>query len=146
MLVVGAALVGLPGCGDSGSSSADGTITRTVVTEVHTVTANAGDESPTETKEVRESSASPEPKSGSDGAFTMPNEVGKGLQDAQDHIQAVSGNPLYITSSTDATGQGRSQIIDRNWKVCAQNVAPGERVDEDSDISFAAVKLGESCP
>lgn len=78
--------------------------------------------------------------------FVMPNEVGKNLQEAQDHVQNVADSPLFQTDSTDATGQGRSQFYDRNWKVCSQNVKPGTRVSEDTHISFAAVKNDEACP
>ncbi len=90
--------------------------------------------------------ASTTPTAPSADSFVMPNEVGQGLQAAQDDIQRVSGNPLFFTDSTDASGAGRLQILDRDWKVCSQNVAPGARVNQDSDISFAAVKLGEACP
>lgn len=76
----------------------------------------------------------------------MPDEVGKGLQEAQDDIQRVSGNPLYITLSTDATGAGRMQVLDSNWKVCSQTLAAGTMAGPNSDISFGAVKLNESCP
>ena len=75
----------------------------------------------------------------------MPNEVGIGLQAAQDDIQSVSGDPLYFTSSHDATGQERHQIWDRDWKVCSQNVAAGRRVQGDTDITFNVVKLDEIC-
>jgi hypothetical protein len=51
----------------------------------------------------------------SDTTFVMPNEVGKVLQDPQDDIQQVSGNPIFITRSVDATGRGRHQILDRDW-------------------------------
>jgi hypothetical protein len=78
--------------------------------------------------------------------FTMPNEVGANLQAAQDDIQRVSGNPLFITHSQDATGAGRHQILDRNWKVCSQNVPTGTSVDQSANIIFGAVKLTESCP
>jgi hypothetical protein len=78
--------------------------------------------------------------------FTMPNEVGQGLQVAQDDIQRVSGNPLYFTSSSDALGYGRHQILDSDWKVCSQNVSPGSFVGPSTNINFAVVKLAESCP
>ena len=52
--------------------------------------------------------------------FVMPNEVGNGLQDAQDSIQGVSRNLLFYTSSNDATGKGRHQVLDRDWKVSAK--------------------------
>ena len=81
-----------------------------------------------------------------DGSFVMPNEVGKILQDAQDDVQRVSGNPLFFTSSTDATGAGRAQILDRNWQVCTQNVPAGTTVGADASIDFGTVKLDESCP
>jgi hypothetical protein len=76
----------------------------------------------------------------------MPNEFGKVLQDAQDNIQRVSGDPLFVSTSTDATGRGRHQILDRDWKVCAQNVAPGRRIDTNTEIDFSVVKLSEACP
>lgn len=76
----------------------------------------------------------------------MPNEVGRGLQAAQDDIQRVSHNPLFITHSKDATGAGRFQILDRDWKVCRQDVAPGRKANKDTSITFSVVKLDESCP
>jgi hypothetical protein len=76
----------------------------------------------------------------------MPNEVGKVLQVAQDDIQRVSGNPGYITLSKDATGAGRHQVLDSNWRVCSQNVARGTRVTDSTVITFGAVKLTEVCP
>jgi hypothetical protein len=76
----------------------------------------------------------------------MPHEVGKGLQAAQDDIQRVSGNPVYFSFSTDASGAGRLQVIDSNWKVCGQVPAAGTKVTADVTISFASVKLTEDCP
>lgn len=81
--------------------------------------------------------------------FVMPDEVGKGLQEAQDDIQRVSGNPVFITRSSDASGQNRRQILDRNWVVCSQNIPAGTNVSTDhrkTDIVFASVKVGERCP
>jgi hypothetical protein len=77
----------------------------------------------------------------------MPDEVGKVLQDAQDDIQRVSHDPVFYTSSKDATGRGRHQILDRDWKVCAQNVPAGKVVERKSVlITFSVVKRAESCP
>ncbi len=76
----------------------------------------------------------------------MPDEVGKGLQTAQDDIQRVSGNPVFFSDSTDATGADRLQILDADWKVCTQNISAGKTVGQDADISFGAVKLSEQCP
>lgn len=83
---------------------------------------------------------------GGNGSFTMPTEVGKGLQAAQDDVQRVSHDPLFITHSKDATGAGRFQILDRDWRVCDQDVQPGRKVNTDTRITFSVVKLDESCP
>ncbi|HZE48877.1 MAG TPA: hypothetical protein VE074_04900 [Jatrophihabitantaceae bacterium] len=93
------------------------------------------------------STAPPTTSAETGATFTMPNEIGKVLQDAQDDIQRVSHDPVFYTSSKDATGRGRHQILDRDWKVCAQNVAAGQRVERSRVlITFSVVKLAESCP
>jgi len=76
----------------------------------------------------------------------MPDLVGQTLQDAQDAVQALTGNAVFFTSSTDATGQDRAQVLDANWKVCSQNVGPGDAITAKTMIEFAAVKLDEQCP
>jgi PASTA domain len=78
-------------------------------------------------------------------SWTMPNLVGSGLQDAQDAIQRLTGYGIAVTSSHDATGAGRMQVSDRNWKVCSQNVAPGETITSGTQIDFGVVKLDEDC-
>lgn len=72
--------------------------------------------------------------------------VGVTLQDAQDSIQALTDDAIFVTSSVDATGAGRNQILDANWKVCSQNVPPESVITADSQIEFAAVQLDETCP
>ncbi len=78
--------------------------------------------------------------------WAMPNLVGSGLQDAQDAIQKLTGNVVFFTSSHDVTGQGRHQVLDRNWKVCDQNVAAGAQIQVGVKIDFGVVKLAEKCP
>jgi len=78
-------------------------------------------------------------------SWTMPNLVGSGLQDAQDAIQRLTGYGIAVTSSHDATGAGRMQVSDRNWKVCSQNIAPGETITSGTRIDFGVVKLDEGC-
>jgi hypothetical protein len=78
--------------------------------------------------------------------FRMPSELGNGLQDAQDAVQAASGDPFYYTDSTDALGAHRFQILDDDWQVCSQTPAAGTMINEDSNVSFGVVKLDESCP
>jgi hypothetical protein len=86
------------------------------------------------------------PPSGNPKQWVMPNLVGVNLQQAQDRIQALTGDPLFLTTSHDASGKGRHQILDKDWKVCAQNVTPGAPVTMNSKIDFGTVKLAESCP
>jgi hypothetical protein len=78
-------------------------------------------------------------------SWSMPNLVGSGLQDAQDAIQRLTGYGIAVTSSHDATGAGRMQVSDRNWKVCSQNVPPGETIRSGNQIDFGVVKLDENC-
>lgn len=78
--------------------------------------------------------------------WAMPDLVGRNLQQAQDEMQKLTGNPVFITRSHDATGKKRNQVVDSNWQVCTQNVAPGGQVTGDSTVDFGAVKAGESCP
>jgi hypothetical protein len=75
----------------------------------------------------------------------MPNLVGSNLQDAQDAIQKLTGDKVFLTKSHDATGAGRHQILDRDWKVCAQNVKAGATITTSTVIDFAAAKLSENC-
>ena len=82
----------------------------------------------------------------SEGGFVMPDVVGMNLQDAQDLIQDISGGTVFFTSSVDATGEDRSQLVDSNWYVCAQNVPAGTAVGDDIEITFASVKNDETCP
>lgn len=70
----------------------------------------------------------------------MPNVVCMNLQAAQDHIQAEAG--VFLSLSEDATGAGRSQIIDSNWVVVAQRPSVGTPIGE-GDAVLSAVKLEE---
>ena len=76
----------------------------------------------------------------------MPDLVGWNLQDAQNAIQKLTSNAIFVTTSHDATGAGRRQILDRDWKVCTQNVPPGSTITAKTTIDFGAVKLDERCP
>lgn len=79
-------------------------------------------------------------------SWTMPNLTGKVLQTAQDDLQLLTGNPLFISTSTDALGAGRLQVLDANWKVCGQTPAAGTTFTETTVVTFDAVKLTETCP
>ena len=70
----------------------------------------------------------------------VPKVVCLDLQAAQEALRAAGF--FYLTSS-DATGQGRQQVIDRNWVVVAQSAAPGSSPDQTTKIDLSTVKLGE---
>ena len=69
----------------------------------------------------------------------MPDVVGMNLQDAQDKIQEAG---VFYSRSEDATGEGRRQIMDRNWVVVGQNIEPGASFGE-GDAVLSVVKEGE---
>ena len=76
--------------------------------------------------------------------FAMPSVVGMTLQDAQDLIQT---NGVFLSLSHDLLGT-RSQVLDANWRVCTQNIPPGQRVTGavEGAIDLGAVRLEEPCP
>ncbi|MFF4211954.1 hypothetical protein ACFYZE_21890 [Streptomyces sp. NPDC001796] len=73
----------------------------------------------------------------------VPNFVGMGLQSAQDTAQSTG---FYALKSHDSLGRGRHQILDRDWKVCSQNVKAGSAAATSTELDFGAVKLAETCP
>ena len=80
-------------------------------------------------------------------SWTMPNLIGKDLQGAQDEIQSVSDGQVWFSGSTDLTGQGRAQILDRAWIVCTSSPSPGAPFTTTTDITFGVVKKdSEACP
>ncbi|MFG2779813.1 PASTA domain-containing protein [Streptomyces prunicolor] len=74
---------------------------------------------------------------------TVPEFVGMGLQSAQDAAQKQG---FYSLKSHDALGRDRHQILDRDWKVCSQNVKAGTTTSTDTELDFGAAKLDETCP
>jgi hypothetical protein len=71
----------------------------------------------------------------------LPSFVGMDLQDAQDAAQAAG---FYNLRDKDASGQGRFQILDHDWKVCSQEPAAGSHGLEIT-VTMYAVKKFESC-
>jgi len=69
----------------------------------------------------------------------MPNVVCMNLQAAQNAIQEAG---VFFSRSEDATGKGRSQVIDSNWTVVSQSPAAGSPIGE-GDAILSAVKIGE---
>jgi hypothetical protein len=136
---IGAALVMsvlfLSGCGSSQQDNAAAPV------ETVTVTAQPTNQ-PSSTQPTDQASSTPSDEP-SEEAFKMPELVGMGLQDAQDKLQSLGS---YLLDQQDATGLGRMQILDSNWKVCSQDPGPGAKVPLSAMVSLASVKLSESCP
>jgi hypothetical protein len=77
-----------------------------------------------------------------EASFVMPKVVGMNLQLAQDLLQSKGS---YILDQEDFKGLSRLQILDSNWKVCAQSPAAGKRVSASTMVTLSSVKLAESC-
>ncbi|MGI8528728.1 MAG: SPOR domain-containing protein, partial [Geodermatophilaceae bacterium] len=129
----------LSACGSSGAAS--GTSPNT----------SAAGPAQTPTPQAPVSTVAPRPASQAPAVggagFVMPNLVGRDLQSAQDAIQALTNDDVFFTTSHDATGQGRHQILDRNWRVCSQNLPTGTPFGADAHIDFGVVRVDtETCP
>lgn len=95
--------------------------------------------------ETEAASAAASAPSGAD-FWIMPDLRGMNLQNAQDRIQAVTQDPIFQTTSHDLRGS-RHQVVDRNWQVCTQSVAPGARFTAASAPDFGVVRAEvEKCP
>lgn len=86
------------------------------------------------------------PVAAAEETWTMPNLIGMDLQGAQDAIQSLTDGAVWYSSSTDLTGQGRAQIIDRNWMVCRSTPPPGATFTTSTRIDFGVVRDTEECP
>jgi hypothetical protein len=81
-------------------------------------------------------------KSAPQETFIMPNVIGMNLQLAQDLLQSKGS---YVMDQEDFKRLGRIQIIDSNWRVCAQSPASGKKVSTTSLVTLSSVKLAEKC-
>jgi PASTA domain len=72
----------------------------------------------------------------------MPDVVCMDLQEAQNEIQ---DHGVFLSGSTDASGEGRRQIIDANWIVVEQKPAAGSPIGE-ADAELFVVKDDEPNP
>lgn len=75
--------------------------------------------------------------------FVMPKVTGMVLQTAQDLLQSKGS---YLMDQQDASGLGRIQVLDSNWKVCTQKPKAGAKVPIETIVVLGAVKLDEKCP
>ena len=72
----------------------------------------------------------------------MPALVGMNLQVAQIQLQARGS---FLLTQTDGTGEGRFQMLDYGWKVCAQDPAAGTVTDIVRLVELVTVELHEAC-
>ncbi|WP_327366105.1 hypothetical protein [Streptomyces sp. NBC_01217] len=119
------AAVALVGCDPASTSKQPTTPSPTATAEASDTARPAKDDKPGERKKE------------------VANFVGMGLQSAQDKAQA---DGFYRLRSHDSAGRDRMQALDRHWKVCFQNYAPGKSIPVDTELDFGAVKLEENCP
>lgn len=104
-----------------------------VESTVTTATAAPG----TTTTQVTVAPVSAAPSTQAPAASLMPLvPCGTDLQLAQDMVQ---GAGVFLSLSEDATGQGRMQIVDRNWVVLYSTPEPGTPIGE-GDAVFYVVK------
>lgn len=130
----------LTGCGGGTSSPPTVTVHDTPTVQLSSPPAAGPSATPPE-------ATAPSSSAGSVDTWTMPNLIGKDLQTAQDAIQSLTNNKVWYSGSTDLTGKGRQQIMDRNWQVCTSTPAPGETFTTSTAVSFGVVKIGtETCP
>lgn len=134
VLLLGVAAVALAGCGKD-TKSQGGDVTSTTGSTATTATATTATTASTTTTTAATATSG---VTSAAGKITIPNVVGRDLQFAQDTMQAAG---LYNLTSHDSTGQGRLQLIDRNWKVTDQSPPAGSRVSADQQIDFGARKF-----
>ena len=136
-LVLAAGLPLLAACGGGSDSTAS---PATV-----TVTSQAPAPAPSSTASAPTSAVAPSAAATAAGVdFPMPDMTGQVLQDAQDGLQSLG---VLYSVSHDALGS-RHQVLDRDWKVCDQNIPAGQQVtgNVEGQIDFGVVKLSEQCP
>jgi hypothetical protein len=140
------------GCTSAGSNTAAPTTTVTVTSPASVVPHAAQSSVPLASATVQEQ-AQPIPAASAADAkpdaqtWVMPDLRGKDLQAAQDAVQALTSDAVFFTKSHDLTGAGRHQLLDRDWQVCTQNVAPGATFDATANIDFGVVRAAsERCP
>lgn len=71
----------------------------------------------------------------------VPNVTCMNLQDAQNALQSAG---FVNLASVDGLGQGRQQILDRDWLVTKQSAVAGSKPKLLTRIVLTAVKYGES--
>ncbi|WP_223188182.1 PASTA domain-containing protein [Streptomyces sp. TRM68416] len=135
-----AALLALTACAstDEGPSKPETTAEDTSAEDTSGRTEQDGGATGTDTEAPSDAPGTDETEA---DTATLPNLVGMDLQAAQDEAQAAG---FYALDDQDASGQGRLQVLDRNWTVCSQDPEPGNH-PTDTLVTLYAVKDTETC-
>jgi hypothetical protein len=81
----------------------------------------------------------------SEPSWAMPDLRGWRLNAAKREILRLTDGNVASLKSHDATGAGRAQFWDPNWRVCSQNVPPGAKITTTTTIDFGVAKIREAC-
>lgn len=131
-IAIGATTFAVAGCGaTTGESAVPGTTAEAMPTSIQAQTEQTEAPAPPPITRTEAAPATVE--------AVMPDVVCMNLQDAQNTIQEAG---VFFSRSTDATGAGRAQVLDRNWIVVSQDPAAGQPISE-GDADLSVVKLDE---
>lgn len=75
--------------------------------------------------------------------FVMPDVVGMPLDEARTLLRDEGA---VLIDRQDATGQERTVLLGKNWKVCEQSPEEGEETSKIGSVVLFAVKTDETCP
>lgn len=136
------ATVVLTGCGpESPSTKPTSTATPTTAAPTRTPSTTPPTTTVTTPPATPEPTVTEEAPAAAVKTGTLPNLVGMNHQLAQDTAQAAG---FYGLREKDASGMERMLMLDRNWKVCRQEPAPGKHGVEIT-VTLYSVKNEESC-
>ncbi|NEA67517.1 PASTA domain-containing protein [Streptomyces sp. SID12488] len=127
-----AALLALAGCASTDNTSPS---------KPDASTQNTDDKPKQDTTTEPDTETPDSPTDADPETAALPDLVGQDLQAAQDEAQAAG---FYVLDDQDASGQGRLQVLDRNWTVCSQDPDPGTH-PTDTPVTLYAVKDDETC-
>jgi hypothetical protein len=153
LVVLALGVLASTGCGTEGKTASATTVVERVTVPAEATTSEPADAT-SETSSEDSGSASSTSGDGKDSSdasvaastsdadcVEVPDVVGlSDLQLSQDTLQAAG---FYVMDQEDATGQGRAQLLDRNWVVTRQDPKAGECVDTSTTITTYAKKHGE---
>lgn len=75
--------------------------------------------------------------------IVMPDVVGLPLDEAR---QILRDEGAVLIDRQDATGQGRTVLLGKNWVVCEQQPDAGEETSKVGSVVLFAVRKDETCP